>query len=785
MHFYTGKGHVKVQTTLRNAEDGASSSFATAYKGIDAFEWRLAPTLTGAATYTVGTDASPQTGTLTAGTGDIELFSGESSFMEHDAWAQNYDMDWYKSDSGWRVTKDASNLDTGTLSQPVAGYADIRGATDGAGVSIGVYQLAAYYPKSLEFNDAGSDVRIGLWPRQNTSPLYVPWPQWQTHELYFNFHDAALSSPSDEFLKFQHFLIARAPREHYNTTLALPYPIVDPAVEDDFFDDTYAARSPASGQAFEDIVNASPTGLIPSGGYSLKLAVVRGYNYPGGGEQNQQEFRYGWLLTWISRGFTGHFLAAKQFYLFQTDETLPHSDDFDWRDKTIGGGGPLTTLGIPGTTSTNVASGQRWWFDPDHQHWAGLTFYYLMTGDELVKQALLDGYADYYGNPNAEQAGATIGSQDGLANARQNALTLHNHAWYWNFLSSVGETALAATVLSNGTALFEADLKTALCTEAEEASQSCTASTYTDVLNDEGVSRTRGAYSTGSGAQSWCPPDVPGTGLRISQSWAGQGFLSQALIEFSKAKGSGWSDYALARDLVVGLYQGALDEEWVDLGNGSWNENHWRAAIAIDRVNACQTNPGTVDDYWITTNAILSHWGLFLGPYEVLGSRDWASILAFNALKALNYNGPDAPDFYGYQMGAAIHYAMTAPSTTLQTVSITDFTDNGGGSYDIEWTVPAGAQSYRIKYGAKEIVEWIGFTPETNTFVGDPTTTMNWFAASTHTPPSPAGVGTTQSTTISTGLGGGLTADNFSVKAYVTAAGESSPRMRLRIRGEE
>jgi hypothetical protein len=764
MHFYKGKSYVRAQTTLRNADNGASSSFATAYKGLGANEWRLTPTLTGNATYRVGTDAAEQTGTLTAGTGDIELYSGKSTFMEHNDWTGGYDINAYFSDTGWRVTKDASNLDTGTAAEPFAGYADIRGATDGAGVSIGVYQMAAYYPKSLEFNDAGSDVRIGIWPRQNTDPFYQAWPQWNTHDLYFNFHASALSSPSDEFLKFQHPLVARAPREHYNTTLALPYPIVDPVVEDAFFDATYAARNPATGLAFADIVNASPGGANPSGGNDLKLAAMRGFDWNSGGASRQMEFRFSWLMTWIGRGFTGHYLAAKQFYQFQNDNTAPHSDGFDWRDQVIGS--TIDATGRPAHTSTNASLSERFWFNADHAQWRGVFYYYLMSGDELAKEAGLDTFLDFYANPDTNSAGATYGGEDGPGNARQTALALRNQVWLHEFLVSIGESSLAATVLENATNLFEADVKTALCTNAEQASQSCTASDWPDTLTDEGISRTRGMVTSGGGSSTWCV-DEDSDGLRISSMWSGNGFASQALLELAKAKGSGWADYHLARDLAVGLYQGALDEAWVAVGNGRWDEDHWRQAIALDRVNACQSPPPTVDDYWVTTISILSHWGLFTSQYEILGNQDWVPILRQNLLKALNYNNPTAADFYSAELGAAIHYAMTTPATTLEDVTITGVTNNGGGSYTIQWTVPAGAQSYRIKYGAKDIVNWIGFAPATNTFVGNPSTTMNWFAATSATPPAPAGVGTTQSTTISTGMGTGLDADNFSVKAYV------------------
>ena len=87
--------------------------------------------------------------------------------------------------------------------------------------------------------------------------------------------------------------------------------------------------------------------------------------------------------------------------------------------------------------------------------------------------------------------------------------------------------------------------------------------------------------------------------------------------------------------------------------------------------------------------------------------------------------------------------------------------------------MPKGARSYRIKWGGKKIVDWIGFDPKTNAFIGNPNDTMAWFAAeNVPTLPEPAAEGTRQSLDIDTGKSG-LSAAHFSVKAYVDAAGRS------------
>src|SRR5579872_6784217 len=69
-----------------------------------------------------------------------------------------YGQSGYKVISNQAVTGTAS----GTSSQYPGGWADESDAS-GNGVEIGVNQLAAYWPKSLEFRDEGNTVQVGIW----------------------------------------------------------------------------------------------------------------------------------------------------------------------------------------------------------------------------------------------------------------------------------------------------------------------------------------------------------------------------------------------------------------------------------------------------------------------------------------------------------------------------------------------------------------------------------------------------------------------------------------------
>lgn len=766
MYFYRNLSRVKAVTSLRNADHGASNSFATATKGHQGYEWWISPTLSGTPTYDIAKhDGAVESGTLPGATDDVYLYQGASDSLKHEHWGCCGTVP-YTTDAGYVLVKNGSTLATGTRTQYPQGWADIRGASNGAGLSIGLYQFAAYWPKSLEFNDGGRDVRIGIWPRQNSRPYYQVWPQWSTHDLYFNFHSSALPSPANEFVKFQHGLLGRAALAHYNTTGVFPYPIVDPAVEDAFYATTHSTAKPANNFPFVPPQDASPSGgqLVGNG-----LRIYRVKDWRQGGESNQQEYRWSWLFNFIQRGFAGRYVNATHFYRFQTDDTLPHSDGFNWRDF------PAQTdqFGRPEqgyTNSLNVTLAHRSWFDQEHGHWYGMTDYYFMSGDELVKEALLDGYADWHLDDTAYQAG----DFGGLFDSRADGVNILSAARYATFLKAIGNTAEAATVLNNAADLFAADVKGVLCTNAEQASQGCTTGpAHGGPWPDEGTSRTRGMVWSGGGLGSWCGVSSPG--LRFHSTWSSGAFVQQGLLELADAKGPSWSDYWLAQDLAYGMAQGNDDELWRSLGNGRWDQDGWRFGNAFDIPANCASPPPTVDqDYW-NNPAQLSHWMTHYTRYRIEGSTNWVEKVRIAMLKAVNYTGVNTADYYGYQLGAVIAAFSTPTAPTLTTVPITNVVPNGGGSYTVSWVVPAGAKSYRIKWGSKRIVDWIGFNAATNTFVGNPTTTMAWFAAANvPTLPTPGAPGSTQSLTIATGTTG-LDATNFSVKAYVGGTGGTTP----------
>src|ERR1017187_2485241 len=74
----------------------------------------------------------------------------------------------------------------------------------------------------------------------------MAWPQWTVPtDVYLNFPAAAVPSLSDEFLKFQHPLVARANYSWYNTASVFPYPFLSPSEEDSYYGTVVSTASPS------------------------------------------------------------------------------------------------------------------------------------------------------------------------------------------------------------------------------------------------------------------------------------------------------------------------------------------------------------------------------------------------------------------------------------------------------------------------------------------------------------------------------------------------------------
>lgn len=739
LHFYQGKARIKAVVSLQNADYGPSNSFASAYKGFRSLEARLTTNLGAGRNFSFGGAAKTTTGSF-AGSEDAFLYQAFSDLMLDPQWSspdmrryyaprsyikrtladqKGSHRTWNYSQEGCAVGhSEKVEAPTGRTGH-CAGWADLSDST-GAGIEVGTYQMAAYWPKSIQFVNGGSEIRVGIWPDQNllgagAQDYYQAWPQYSTHTLYFTFHASGSTDAEEEFGRFQYPLIARSSVSYYNDTKAFLYPIVEPEREDRYF------RSLGLACCAKDLT--SPR-------------AYRTYSWRAAGSPNQAEMRWANLMLWLQRGYAGRYVDASHFYTFQTEQVFPRSDyngseSFNWRDRPQS---ELDPTGLPGgITSLNANigcdPGQKAcginWIDNAHAHWYGMTDYYFMTGDEAIRDAIQDGASDIYGNPNAR-----VVSNGHYYNPRNVGEALMSDARLALFYRATGDSKGEAAALLAGTQVLKHQVWPELHVSG-----------FGD--SSQGVSRTRGLHFG-------CCPDVQRFAMPFQE-----GILSEGLWEFLQAEGPDWPQRQLTLDLAYGIASWSLNEAWRTKGEGKGCKvgSGLTYEIFIDQPNERLT-PSCTHTVWFNFHNYAKYTGdpkLWTGKFE-------------QYLKHINGNGV----FYG-EIGTIFEGAVVGVVLNpepLQLVSVPLKVERSANTYRLSWAVPEDAQSYRMKYSDKNIVEWLGFDPVLNKFTTDPNTNAPWFAAADASGvPHPAASGTTQTYEL-TGLDPNREW-HFALKAYI------------------
>src|SRR5713226_397127 len=707
MTFYAGKSYVKLTSSLRNADE-SNSRFNSAFKGFASYEAQLSPALSAPRSFSFGTHASPANGAL-HDTEDAYLYQAYSKSLEHAHWSQveftgdssshrepvksyisrnsspeNPDG-WKYEQEGYRVNLGSETLARGTREQAVAGWGDLRDSS-GAGVLIGVQELSAFWPKSLEFRSGGADVRIGIWPVQNTKPYYQAWPQYSTHDLWLEFHDAPLDSPDQEFSELQHFLVGRASLAHYNDSGVFPFALMDPAEEDAYY------QSVDAGCCVTDV---RPT-------------VFRYYFWSQPGEENQSDLRWAYLLQWLTRGLPGRYLTAGNFYRFAADQAFPRSDGFEWRSHTAS---ELDYWGFPSFQPLNRMESHRSWIDQNHAHWYGMTDYYFLSGDETIRDALLDGVKDRFLNTGAKLNNGSLGS------ARSVGCALMGFARFYEFLRSISDPDAEALLSVSHNVLRKEVLPELKLNGFGNA--------------PVGISRVRGVYGNAAKEVKY---------RKVIDARAAQTFLHSILIEgmweYAQARGPLWSGYEELMDLAYGLGLWALNEMFVDTGELS--SSGFRYLILLDYPNSNDANP----DFHIS--ALGNVMFPFFIIHDLTGDTSWRDKFEIALRKSSQSFGKDWPRIANYGVTAVAH-AVLHPESRPRLVDVPlQVTSNGRGGVELSWTAPERALRYKLKFiENRKIVDWLGFDPVQNAFRLDPYRYCPWFGArNLPDPPDPSPAGT-------------------------------------------
>ena len=727
MHFYKGKTYAKVEVILRNADNVRSQAgeFNSAYKGFASYEIRLTSSLTGSPKFDIGTDKSSATGLL-AENDTAYLYQGYSDDGEIADW-KAYDCrapgdnrcvasyirrsvvkpgEYAYAQDGFQVVHGNQVVSSGNHSRYPQGWADLAD-NSGAGVEIGVYQLSGYWPKSLQFDHDGREITVGIWPNQKLfqggggQPYYQAWPAYSVHDLYFNFHSSALASPANDFLKFQHFLLARAPREQYNDSSVLFYALPYPRAEDNLYSSLRAGCC---------LTDRPPK-------------IFRFYSWPEGGAGNQHELRLSYLRNWLQRGQPGRFIFAANFYRMVVERSFPRSDGFNWRDHSTGQFDGPTFL--EEVQSANGAMALRDWMDTQHAHWYGMTTYYFLTGDETVKDQLLDGVKDRFVDLRSKL------NNGRLYDTRDVGEHLMGLASLYDALRAMGDPDTPAIVQA-----AKQTLNTLVFPELN-LSGFGVGKPIPGLEGSHGISRTRGVQ------YGCCTRDtMPGFSGRVAGPFH-QAILAEGMWELAQVFGPTWPDYTLLNDLMYGVAEWSLKEAWAAPPGQHPNAQNagFIYEIFLDQPNAGLKyfqNPGAGQTKWVT----------FFVPAAYAGDMSWQKDFE-GFIRRVSQNSTRWAEYGSHMVQAVVNQVLNPPDWQLVTVPL-NVTSHGGGSYTLSWTVPQGARHYRVKYNAdgKEIVDWLDFDARIGTFGVNPNKNWPWFACEeASNVPAPAAPGSTQTYT--------------------------------------
>ena len=201
----------------------------------------------------------------------------------------------------------------------------------------------------------------------------------------------------------QYPLLAHADYTWYNSAGVFPNPLINPTTEDSYYSSVLGTNStpPVPAVAAIDYVMGSYSiSNLPcvarGSGSTPTVCVYRYWDWPQAGGANQMEFRLSGLYNFIRRGFTGQYMNSAYWYKYAAEDAFPMSDGFAWTSHAAN----TIYYGYPTATSTNYAlsiAGTGGQFqlnienDEEHGNAQGLDTYYLMSGDELIKDAYLGG----------------------------------------------------------------------------------------------------------------------------------------------------------------------------------------------------------------------------------------------------------------------------------------------------------------------------------------------------------------------------------------------------------
>ena len=662
MHFYRRSSRVKVFYTLRNASRRQMEH--THIRSLDLVTRIAAPGEAIAA----GHDGEVKR-RLTKESGGLVYYQAVSDFPQSYGWDAFYEKspippDYKKkgrgfTQEGYWIKQGGKELASGGRGEyPELAYLDAS-SISGAGATVGVRYAAALWPKSLSVAPDGN-VSVGLWPKEKEGGYWIRFASHNTFEVMYDFHGRR-NDPEHSMKRFQYPLAAKAPVEWYNESAEGLYPLYN-------FVSFKDERRFAEDNGWDYSKQAA--------GRDQPLRIFRYFYWGWGGFANQHDFARINIVNFLRDTENAYrageyFLYSEARFNYNADWAIYHSDDYRCTDCTKRGWGPRENR------SKTIQNGVT--YDYEHPHWYGLPLYYYMTGDERIKESIID-FADIL---KEWQDKNWI-----FVDPRHFGWELYSLAAMYDFTGDPEYMKLADN-------LFARFLE----------KKHNPAKPFATVFIDWD----RGFVAGGSGS-----------------GWKEQAGLKPGLMT-GYAIYDGIANYYLhmddknplrerAADVMEGISEFMLREPYFE------GEVRGRKITWLPYIYNLEDRSRSMHEYKTLRQAFYVN----LIPYHLNGDDRWLERMDKLIMTAAS-SSPDHLDYPGLQ--AMIQTRMKSAKKKEAPPAVSDLAAAARGDEALlSWKAPEGAARYQVKYSRKKLVESLAFDPDERTYEYDPEEHANWWA---------------------------------------------------------
>lgn len=611
--------------------------------------------------------------------------------------------EWGFMQEGYWIKKNDKLLFKGKRSEyPDLAYLDISDS-QGAGVTIGVRFAAGMWPKSLRAYGDGT-VEIGLWPKDNEVGYWIRYGSHNTFEIMYDFHSSH-TDPEQAMKKFQYPLVAKAPVDWYNKCVSGIYPLYN-FVSFDNENDLISRNRWEHGKGIKE--------------RNVKMKAYRYFYWGGGGFDNQHDFARIALVNFLRdeniKKSGMYYLYAQARFNYNTDWSIFHTDEYYLQNY---GQGTIPKENREYVDLAKVV------FEIEHMHWYGLPLYYYLTGDERIKDAVIDW-------------GEVIKSW-----AEKSWVFVYERFFGWEMYS------LAAMYDFTGDLSFM------------ELADRIFQKLLVLRLNEENPSHNlfinwdRGYIMRGK---------VIKPGLMTGY------IIFDGLYNYYLHM----DDKNPLKERVVDVLEGVSDfmyrEPYVEGVKKTFKGDHWAFWLyySYNNKDKDMSKPG----YYLILQAFYAN----LAPYLFTGETKWLERMD-KIIRSAAWDNMGVWEQFTYLDHPGLQSIMYTRLHPREDLEPPQAINDLNGEVKVKnviltWTAPKDAVRYQIKYSNKKLVESLGYNPDEKKYKYDPSGYANWWAGENiSNEPYPGSPGTKQSMTIN-GLKPGRY--YFAIRSWDTANNRSN-----------